>query len=323
MCFIQGDLGRAEELGLQVLVEARDRGDRWGEGMMLLLASGVRCWTGRTNDALDFARQAHALFRSIGDRFGEAQALTSLGRVLASVGRVAEGLAMLHDGLEASLADRESKETATLVTGLVNVAVHLGEARLAVETFARITEAEIAGMAAGIGAGAVEREVARGLALLQSGEVSEAVAILRRESEVAPNGTPSTYALSALALALAACGEHDEVVEVEHQVATAAHVTYLDRASASMALALAMARRGEAEAAAALDDTVVSVDATEDQISQAVVRLALAAVLDSLDDPGAPAAADRAELRLRELGITADGWRTVFRLALTAAPAAV
>jgi class 3 adenylate cyclase/tetratricopeptide (TPR) repeat protein len=323
VCFIQGDLARAEELGEQVLVEARDRGDRWGEGMMLMLGSGVRCWTGRTVEALEYARQAHALFHSIGDRFGEAQSLTSLARVLASVGRVAEGLAAVQDALEASLADPSSQESVTLVTGLVNVAVHLGEARLAIDTFARMTEHEVAGMAGGLGAGAVEREVARGLALLQSGQVAEAVAILRRESAVAPNGTLSNYALAGLALALASAGERDEVFELEHMVASAPHSTYLDRASASMAVALVKGRDGDDDAAAALDPTLASVDATEDVISQAMVRLARAAVLGAIDDPGAAAVSDEAELRLRELAIAAEGWRTVFRLALTPAPAAV
>jgi class 3 adenylate cyclase/tetratricopeptide (TPR) repeat protein len=323
VCFIQGDLARAEELGAQVLVEARERGDRWGEGMMLLLSSGVRCWTGRTSEALDFARQAHALFHAIGDRFGQAQALTSLGRVLVSVGRVDEGLTMLRDGLEASFADPLSQESVTLVTGLANVAVHLGQARLALDAFDQLAQHEVAHMGNGLGAGALEREVARGLALLQSGRVAEAVVVLRREATEASDLAPSTYVRSSLALALAAAGERDEVLQLEHDVLATAYRTYLDAMAVSIASALVKARDCDVDAATALDATIEAVDATDDLVAQAVVRLARAALLDAIGAADAAAAGDEAELRLRELGIAAEGWRSIFRQVLAPTAAAV
>jgi class 3 adenylate cyclase/tetratricopeptide (TPR) repeat protein len=323
VCFIKGDLERADELGQQVLVEARERGDRWGEGMMLLLGSGVRCWTGRTLEAVDYARQAHALFHAIGDRFGQSQALTALARVLASVGRVDEGLSMLHGALDASFADDESKESLGLMTGLVNVAVHLGDPDTALDAFRRMAEHDAAGMAAGLGAGALEREVARGLALLQSGQVAESVAALRSQTVAESSLAESNYARSSLALALAASGERDEVLQLQREIAAAPNTTYLDFSSSAIAAALVHARDGDAESEAALDAAMVEVDATEDLVARAVVRLARAALLDAIGSPAAGLAADDADLRLRELGIAAEGWRTVFRLVVAPTAAAV
>ncbi len=323
VCFIKGDLARAEELGEQVLVEARERGDRWGEGMMLLLGSGVRCWTGRTVEAVEYARQAHALFHAIGDRFGQAQALTSLGRVLASVGRVEEGTSMLLDALEASFADDESKESLTLVTGLVNLAVHVGDPGLALDALERMASHDALGMAAGLGAGALEREVARGLALVQSGRPAEAVAVLSDQATAVSNLLPSTYARSSLALALAATGERDEVLELEQRVLTADNVTYLDASVVAMAAALVHARDGDAGAESSLDAALVAVDATGDVLAQAVTRLARAAVLDQVGSEAAGPEADEAERRLRSLGIDADGWRAAFRLVLAPTAAVV
>ena len=97
------------------------------------------------------------------------------------------------------------------------------------------TSDAVGGIGAGAGAGGLEREVARGLALLQSARVLEAIGVLRRQCEAAEGLAPSGYARSALALALAASGEHDEVIELERQVAIDEHVTYLDAASASIA----------------------------------------------------------------------------------------
>ena len=68
---------------------------------------------------------------------------------------------------------------------------------------------------------------------------------------------------------------------------------------------------------------MAEVDATEDLVARAVIRLARAALLDEIGSPAAGLAADDADLRLRELGIAAEGWRTVFRLALAPTAAAV
>jgi len=86
---------------------------------------------------------------------------------------------------------------------------------------------------------------------------------------------------------------------------------------------LVKARDRDPDATTALDETLASVDATEDQVSQAVVRLAHASVLTAMGAPGAASISEAAESRLHDLGIAAQGWRTIFRLALTPAPATV
>jgi class 3 adenylate cyclase/tetratricopeptide (TPR) repeat protein len=322
VCFIQGDLERADQLGAQVLVEARERGDRWGEGMMLLLASGVRCWTGRTLEAVDYARQAHALFHTIGDRFGQAQALTTLGRSLVHSGRVAEGMAMLRTGFDADLSDSFSQDRATLLTALANAEVVLGDPEGALRAFERVGETGVTGMGAGLGAGALEREVARGLALLQSARVDQAAEIFRREMGVGPDGKSSTYALAGLALTSAAQGELDEVIDLSAQVRGAVQATHLDLATVAVAEGLARARHRQPEAVATLDAALLAVDATEDAVAKAIVRLARAAALDALGSPAAGAARDEADARWADLGVDPAGWRTAFDLSL-ARPATV
>jgi class 3 adenylate cyclase/tetratricopeptide (TPR) repeat protein len=323
VCFIQGDLARADQLGEQVLVEARERGDRWGEGMMLLLRSGVRCWTGRTLEAVDYARQAHALFHAIGDRFGQAQALTTLGRALVHSGRVAEGRTMLQAGFDADIDDPGSQERATLLTALANALVVLGDPEAALSAFDLVRDRSVTGMGAGLGAGAVEREVARGLALLQIGEVDEAITVLGREAGAGPDGGPSAYATAGLALARAAAGDCDEVLELAERTRGISHATHLDLATASVAEGLARAARGDREALVVMDDAIDAVDATEDVVAKAIVRLARAVVLEALGEPEAPAAHEDAEARWRDLDTDPAGWRTAFGLSLARPPSVV
>ncbi len=322
VCYIQGDLARADELGQQVLVEARERGDRWGEGMMLQLAAGVRCWSGHTAEALEYARESHALFATIGDRFGQAQSLTTLGRALVALGRVGEGITILSDALDDSLGDPDSKDRTTLVTGLAAAAVAIGDPEVALEAFDRVRDVDLSGMGVGLGAGALERDVAHALAHLQAGQLDEAVDQLRPMVDSDPV-TASPYAVASLALALVVAGDDAAAVELGGLVGTDPRATYMDRAVASMALALAQARAGDADAADHLAVAVAAVDGTDDVVARAVMQLAFASVLLELGRDDATAARDAAELSLGELGLDATGWRTVMRLALDSSPASV
>jgi class 3 adenylate cyclase/tetratricopeptide (TPR) repeat protein len=326
VCYIKGDLGRADELGQQVLGEARERGDRWGEGMMLQLASGVRCWSGRTGEALEYAREAHALFAEIGDRFGEAQSLTTLGRVLVAVGRVGEGLTILRDGLDAAVADPDSKDRTPLVTGLAAAAVSVGDPEVALAGFELVRGVDVSGMATGLGAGALERDVAHNLARLQAGQVDEAIDALQAlvdASDGSAEPPTSPYALSALALGLAMSGRSGDAVACGRRVGPDPRATYLDRAFASLAVGLALTGTGDPAGADELAQARDAVDRTEDVVAQAILRLAHASALSSLGAPEAGAACDAAEQRLGELGVDAPGWRVVTDLALTPRPAPV
>ncbi len=269
VCYIQGDLARADELGQQVLVEARERGDRWGEGMMLQLAAGVRCWSGRTTEALEYARESHALFASIGDRFGQAQSLTTLGRALVALGRADEGIAILSDALDDSLADPDSKDRATLVTGLAAAAVAIGDPEVALDAFDRVRDVDLSGMGGGTGAGALELEVAHALAHLQAGRADQAVAQLQPMVEADPVTAPP-YVVASLALAQVVSGDDEAGIELGERVGTDSRATYMDRAVASMAIALGRGRAGHGDAAADLVEAVEAVDATDDIVARAV-----------------------------------------------------
>ncbi len=63
-------------------------------------------------------------------------------------------------------------------------------------------------------------------------------------------------------------------------------------------------------------------DATDDRVGQAVVRLAEAMVLDWLGLPTAELARDAADARLDQLGIRAEGWSRLCRQVLSGDQAA-
>ena len=311
--FNQGNLDEARALGEQVLVDARQRGDRWGEGMMLLLSAGVALWSGRAPAAVSFAREAHTLFHAIGDHFGQAQSLASLGRCLVAAGQIDEGMALLQTAYEDGMADSLADEDRfTLVAGLAGAAVAIGEPSIALEALDRVRDPDDDRL----GLGSVERVVANGLALLQAGRVTEAVGELRASAEGAADVAPSAYAQSALALALAAAGEHDEVLALAAEVEQGGHSTYLDRLTAGMAAGLVLARDGDEAAIIELGALVELVDPLQDEVAKALARLAEAAAHELLGLPSADEASHVATARFAALGLTGDGWRTAIDLVL-------
>ena len=315
--FNQGDLVEARALGEQVLVDARERGDRWGEGMMLLLNAGVALWSGHAVEAVALAREAHTHFEVIGDRFGKTQSLAALGRSLVTAGQVEEGITLLRAGYDAVLAGPGGNEEAfTLLAGLAGAAVAVGDPATALEAVDRISDQVSEHASDRTGVGAVERVVANGLALVQTGRVTEAIAELRESAEGGADISPSTYAQSALALALAAAGEHDEVLALAAEVGESGRSTYLDRMSADIAAGLVLARDGDEAAIATLSALVETVDTLDDEVAKAVARLAEAAALATLGLPSAVEAGHVADARLAGLGLPADGWRTAIGLVL-------
>jgi tetratricopeptide (TPR) repeat protein len=318
--FNQGNLPEAWLLGEQVLVEARERGDRWGEGMMLMLGAGVALWSGRSVRAVELARESHTVFAAIGDRFGETQSLVTLGRSLVAVGRVDEGLVLIRGGYDDGLTrDRNSEDRFVLTAGLAGAAVAVGDPDIALEAIDRLKGVPLDTT----GLGATERITANGLALLQLGRAPEAVGMLRPVSEGSADVPPSTYAQSALALALAATGEDDEAVATAAEVVESQRSTYFDRLIAGIAAGLVEARRGNEASVARLSAIVETVDGLEDEVAQAIARLAEAAAFETLGLPSAREAAHVAEARLAALGASADGWRTAIQQALAPAAAPV
>jgi class 3 adenylate cyclase/tetratricopeptide (TPR) repeat protein len=319
--FHQGHLPEAGELAEQVLTEARERGDRWGEGMMLLLMAGVRQWSGRATAALVAAEDALATFRAIGDRFGECQALAAVGRCSVSVGQIAEGLRALEGAVNDARTSTQDEFVRTAAAGLAGAAVQIGAPELALEALDALDESPHSFDSASIGGR--DTLVARGLASLMVGQVEVAVAALEIATAPDLDGSPSPYALSALALASAARGDRQRVAELSAQVAAALRTTYSDRATAGIASLLCRSAGRDAGAAEGWDELLAMVDGTDDRVARAIVALARARGLAALGSPRAAAAADESDARLEVLDLRPGGWQAIFDLVLGTVPAEV
>jgi class 3 adenylate cyclase/tetratricopeptide (TPR) repeat protein len=308
----QGRFEDAEHLAAEVMADARERGDKWGLGMMLMLTAAVRLWSGRADAAIDPADESLALFRTIGDQFGESQGIGMLGRALVTSGRVADGLQVLHHGLEQFASDGFDERRAAVAAMLLLAATQIGDIDRAREVLDQLGDGWQ-------GLGTVEQAVGRALVDLQTGDAAGAVARLR--ATVADEGARSGFAHGALAFAIAAAGGADDLDQVRDRVDDLPGSTYLDRATAMLARELARAGAGDEGAVEGFTELVAVIDETEDRCAQAVVRLGEALALDALGLPTAEWALEEAERRLDELDISATGWRTACSLVLASAKA--
>jgi class 3 adenylate cyclase/tetratricopeptide (TPR) repeat protein len=313
--FQQGFSAEAGEMAEEILTDDRQSGDRWAIGMMLILAGSVRLWTGRTLSAIDRLREARTLFEGIHDDFGHAQSSAILGRALVLAGHVEEGLDMVasmgRDG--APMSEREF--IVSVMAGLA-ATVQVGD----LARSERMLDIAPAGPVDGDGddlvVGDTERATSVGLHRLQAGQVDVAVAVLGSVARrLAPEIDPNLH--SALALAHVAEGRVDEALAEVDAVDAHERASYLDRLTAGIARGLALSRRGDVAAAtAAFDQVRAAADATEDRVSQSLVRLAEATAATARGDADAPATMAQAEARLAELGLRDTAWRHAYALAV-------
>ena len=70
-----GRFTEADELARQTLLDAREQGDRWTQGMMNVALGTSALWSGRIDDALGHAESAIANFPEGADSVGVVQAL--------------------------------------------------------------------------------------------------------------------------------------------------------------------------------------------------------------------------------------------------------
>jgi hypothetical protein len=146
--------------------------------------------------------------------------------------------------------------------------------------------------------------------------VAGAVAVLAALSErLLPDIDPNLR--SALALAYVAEGRIEEALAAADEVDAHDRASYLDRLTAGIARALALSRHGDiAASTAAFDQVRAAADATEDRVTQALVRLADATAASARGDEDGAARWAEAERRLEELGIGDTAWRQAFALAV-------
>jgi DNA repair protein RadC len=154
-----------------------------------------------------------------------------------------------------------------------------------------------------------------GLALLQAGRADEAVAHL---NQLDRDGKAGYADAAALALALVAAGQTDEVRELAERVLD--NGTYLDRLQLALADAFVKLQCNDPDAADAFDAIVATADATESRLDQAIVHLARSEAWRALERSDANDAEREANTRIEAIGTPLTGWRTIFSVAARTAP---
>ncbi|MCP5024861.1 MAG: AAA family ATPase [Actinomycetia bacterium] len=314
--FHLGERAEAAELGALVLTDAADRGDRWGEGMMLALQASIALWSGRGHEAVAEAGRALALFRAIADDHSIVLTQSLLGRALVAVGRVAEGLDQLDQAVEVAEQAGDQAAGSMAATAQAAASSRLGEPDRALRWAAAAEVGELDPTVIGEG----DQMVALAIALLQLGQADQAVTLLDQNLQRAGD-LPSPYAQAALAVGLLAMGRIDEGVALADEVVTSGRSTYQDRALARTALAAAAVRTGDVEGVrAVLEELSREVSTTDDRLAQANIRRLEAVMAEALGGPEAQSLHADADRRYVELGTSGHGWVVLNRSLLGPTP---
>jgi class 3 adenylate cyclase/tetratricopeptide (TPR) repeat protein len=314
--FQQGHSAEAGEIAEAMLAGDRRGGDRWALGMILVLAGSVRLWTGRTLSAIDRLREARELFDGINDDFGHSQASSVLGRALVLAGRIDEGLEMVASMSQPDGTPLTERQYVVSVMAGLSATVQVGDIERSERLLTVMPAGPFDGEEGDLIVGDTERTASVGLHRLQTGDVAGAVAVLSSlQQRLLPEIDPNLH--SALALAHAAEGSTDDALREADEVDAHDRASYLDCITAGIARGLALARRNDiAAATAAFDQVKAAADATEDRISQTLVRLADATAASARGEADAARRMSEAEARLSELGLTDTGWRQAYTLAM-------
>lgn len=306
----QGRLDEAEELARQIGTEM-DTGDRWALGMMEVLLADIALWRGRAEECVTRGRDAIELFRAIGDDWAETQASAPVVRALTKLGRFGEAMDLL-DAMEPAvlaLADHDMREMGSVVRAGAHLERgEVAEAKRWLSPIASVVRESVVD---------ADRAGLRGLALLQGGEIDEALAVLRPAYERAEADGARAALGGLLALAFAANHDPESTHRIAAEVATVQGGTYMDRLLRHWASGLARAQEGETDAAVAeLDEAHSLAFATDSRIDRAIASLARSLAFEQLGVANAHEATNEAKLQLHSLGIEAIGWNTLFALAL-------
>ena len=311
----QGLVDEAETHAQQAMGEAREQGDLWQVGMMNVLLASIRVWQGRTEDAVAHGREAWRTFSGLDDEWGELQAVGPLSLALMLRGEFDEAERLRADIQSQAAAHPGMESYRRYCTGITAMlSVGMGEPQRALDALA-----DDATEPGDTRYGSNDTLMTRGLALLQLGRTGEAVDLLTTTVASMTQPGPKSQTSSALAMALAADGQFDRARAVATSVIDG-DGSYIDRAMALVALAGASVQAGEAAAAIdALDRATRVVAGTQDRLTDAIVALARARVLEALDQPFAGGAEAEAHDRLMAIRIEAKGWDNAIRLALRGA----
>jgi class 3 adenylate cyclase/tetratricopeptide (TPR) repeat protein len=309
--FSQGDLDEARELAEQIALDAQRAGNRWASAMMTVLLADVALWSGRAADAIEYATVARDGFRELADAWGEFQAIAPMVRAAAKLGRFDLQDRMVADlrDLVPLLADPNMRGVPSSIAGAAFA--DRGEGAAALESFAG--SLSLALDQAGIGA--PEVAAGQGLALVQTGSPDAAIERLEPAWAAFTDPGPRANVGGALALAYVVAHRPDDALATLADIADSG--TWADRILHGYARALALVQLDDPAAALAEIEAVAgAAGETDSVLDQAITALAGAAIRERLGHGDAEAVRDDAERRLSDLGASADGWRTAFRLAL-------
>jgi class 3 adenylate cyclase/tetratricopeptide (TPR) repeat protein len=319
--FHSGYPDEAEAMAEQVFSGAEAAGDRWAVGMGQVLTASIRLWTGRAESAIERAREALATFDAIDDDYGRVQAQLPLGRALVTAGRVAEGFAVLEQVRASLLPSHSPRFTEFSATGLLSAAVQVGDRDRATAAVAVLPAQELSSDDLAT-AGTSEHLVSRALLALQCGHPGDALDLLRDLDRAIGERSTVGYPGAVTALALAAAGRVDDALAAAQMVEVDDRSTYLDRSWAGLAAGAAAARCGHRAAVdVRFPELCARVDATDDRIAQAVVRLGWAMALEVVGDAAASSLLAESSDRFASLGIDAAGWAAVIQQAVGLTPA--
>jgi class 3 adenylate cyclase/tetratricopeptide (TPR) repeat protein len=302
VAFHRGQSDRAQELIDEVLPEVRRRSDPWAEALMLQLSASLALWSGSSAEALDFARQTQALADRADATSLVVQGMALEGRAMVSLGRYADGRALLERAVStAEMADDQHSARIAVVANCAS-AVRLGEPERAL----RWAEGFEPGSGSALEVGTIDIGVSVALAHLQLADPEAAA------EELAPLSTQPRHAQArypgAVRAVLAAIESRFDDVEAEVDGVLSDPATYLDRTVALAARASARFRQGDQVGAdRALEQAWLEVRPSDDEPSRLILELATAAC--------GRGRIESAEHQMRSSGLDPSGWSTVWRQA--------
>ncbi len=307
----QGRFEEAGELAEYILANERDRNDKWALGMILLLLSSVKLFTGKPDEAIAPASEAIELFTTIGDPDRLLQAKGTKARSLASVGRIDEAIALLKD-IDTSQGGDGNGGFGVIAA---SVGMQLGE-----PTMTRAALASETALARMMGTVADhELRLLTGVAELLAGNYAEARSMLEESVALASNEGQVAYANGALAIAYAADRQPKLALDAADRSIAAKGGTYLDRQLARTGQALAFAQQDDRRALTVADELVKRANESSDAVAQSTALLVRASVAQALRSDDATGYAEEADEALDQLGADLPGWRDVFSFAATPA----
>ncbi len=230
--FVQGNHAEARDLATRMEQEAAELGNRWAGAMMNVLLANIAVWAADPAQAGTQAESALEIFRSLGDPWGELQAMSPLLVSRTQAGRYLECLELI-DEIE-TLGFQVADASLNRMPGMIRAAtaVMAGDERAL----------EIANSQLGDLDGPLfindEQRMLLGLANLQSGNVEAGLDNLAHARAVAIGAGSDAATDVAYTLALIANGDAATALEVA--AASAGElVTYADRYRHALARAFA------------------------------------------------------------------------------------